>query len=370
MNRKTLLIIVLVVFCGNISAQKYASQNLLYIGEMLPAKSIPQKDSVFYCAKALMGKNLVVNYNKNSEISHLGVSLFSAESKALINNNICNFIERIMLDLLLNEQKGALQQKLYEYKITLTTATLQSKQSVTNLSALLNTMKEPVNFILQHAEKEYTAIWKFENGTSLEMNFPANRELIFGTNKKEAEFALNNELVKENCTSDSIVRHNLPEDQIYMLNGTAEDLFVTPSNYFIITQLNNQQVFRQNADKSFVLLFDKNFPEISLKNILLTPEQSNLKLHIKHRMYGNFTPEFEMKLTDFICFFKEQTNLYCFVEKEDSTLNAYLIIHSQEYNYIHLLLITSDFDEVFKENGVLKAEFYTHIPQDNIKNLF
>jgi len=231
-------------------------------------------------------------------------------------------------------------------------------------------MKEPVNFTLQHSEKEYTAIWQLDNGTGLEMTFPANRELIFGTNKKEAEFVLNSELSKENCTPDSTVRYNFSQDQMQMLYDNVEDLFVMPSNYFILKQLNNQRVFRQDTDKSFVLLFDKKYPEISLKNILLSPAQSDLMLHIKHRMYGGFTPEFDIKLTDFICFFKDKAHIYCFVEKENNTLNAYLIIHSQEYNYIHLLLITCDSNEIFKENGVLNAEFYTHIPQDNIKSLF
>ena len=335
---------------------------------MMPAKSIPQKDSVFYCGKVLAGKDLVVNYNEKNEISHLGVSLFSAESKGLINKDVCDFIERIMLDFLLNQQQGALQRKLDEYKITLTTTNLQGRQSVKNLSALLNTMKDPVSFILQRSEKEYFAVWKFENGTGLEMNFPANRELIFGTNKKEAEFVLNSELSKKNCLTDSVLRYPF-ETQMYMLK--SEDLFVKEDNYFVLKELNNQQVFRQDKNKNFVLLFDKNFPEMSLKNLLLTPQmQSNLKLRIKHRMYGGFTPEFEIKLTDFTCFFKDQTKSYCFVEQENGKLSAHLVIHSQQYNYIHLLLITCDLQEIFKENGVLKAEFYTHIPQDNIKSLF
>ena len=376
---KSLRLFLLTLFftlgiCTNaIQAQTYASQRLQYIGEMLPAKTIPQKDSVFYCSQVINGKMLVVGYNAKNEISHLGVSMFSNESKILINKPVCDFIERIMLDFVLNQKQNNLANKLEEYKITLTKVEFQKGQKVTNIISLLNTMKEPVNFTLNHKEESYTAVWDFGVNEQLYLSFPANRELIFGTNKKEVEFEINEELTNQKCRDTIIFTAEQNEINLANLNHLQDSIYQSKGNFFILPQLNNHIFYSTTKP-----LFSPQYPEYSLKNILLNYDivERNQKiispnLHIKHRMYGNFTPEFYINLSDFQCYFQRECESFCFVEQEENNkLTAYLILHSATYNYIHLLIITTDKQEIFKENPILKAEFYTNIPQNNIKSLF
>ncbi|MDR1581658.1 MAG: hypothetical protein LBS55_00085, partial [Prevotellaceae bacterium] len=90
MKKKSLYILFALLICTGVllQAQNYASLRLKMIGEMMPARSIPEKDSVFHSTKILQNKMFIVNYNAKHEIEHLGVSLFSNETKELINKPI------------------------------------------------------------------------------------------------------------------------------------------------------------------------------------------------------------------------------------------------------------------------------------------
>jgi hypothetical protein len=99
--------------------------------------------------------------------------------------------------------------------------------------------------------------------------------------------------------------------------------------------------------------------------------RSALKLHIRHRTYGRFTPEFTMSLNDFVCFFQDGFENFCYVERTDKgILEASVALHNKQYNYIHILSIKVDPETLFRTDGTLEADFSTNIPQDNIKSLF
>jgi hypothetical protein len=340
------------------------------LGEMMPAKSIPAKDSIFRCTKVLQEKMFTVNYNEKHEIEHLGVSLFSNEMKKLINKPVCNFIERIILDLLLHEKQGMLQDKLEEFDISLANTGLRG-EPVKNLAKLFNTMKEPVQFQLNHTEKKYQTLWFFENDNGLEMTFPANRELIFGTNKKESDHQLTEILSVQHCTDSLATLYRFPETSLDSIHEET-GFYLRKGGFFMLKQLNGDQLCIKDTANRFYPVFDARYPEISLKNLLLTPQlKSTLQLHIKHRTYGSFTPEFTILLNDFTCFFQDECESYCFVERtEKGVLAATLILHSSRYNYIHMLLITANPETLFEAGSVLEAGFSTNIPQDNIKSLF
>jgi hypothetical protein len=263
-----------------------------------------------------------------------------------------------------------LHDKLDEFNITLSNTGIRGG-SVKNLTKLLNTMKEPVQFQLNHNDKRYQALWFFENGNGLEMTFPANRELIFGTNKKESDLQLSEFLHVQQCPDSVTSRYYIPEtslDSVYAETG----FYVRKGGFFIVKQLNNCQLCARDTNNRFYPVFDARYPEISLKNLLLIPQlRSTLKLHITHRMYGRFTPEFTMSLNDLSCFFRNGFEKFGYVERTDKDiLEATVILYNKQYNYIHMLFITVDTQTLFQADGVLKVNLATNIPQDNIKSLF
>jgi hypothetical protein len=212
--------------------------------------------------------------------------------------------------------------------------------------------------------------WEFENGNGLVMTFPANRELIFGTNKKESDLSLNENLNLQHC-ADSVERQSyFTENQVNKIDEQT-GFYLKEGSYFTLRQLNSDILCTKDSIDRFFPVFDKRFPEISLKNLLLKALGNPLKIHIKHRMYGRFTPEFTMPLNDFTCYFQKEYQSYCFVEQgKNDVLEGTLILHNSRYNYIHLLTVTVSPATFFGGEGVLQGDFTTNIPQDNIKSLF
>jgi hypothetical protein len=353
-------------------AQSFASKKLSEIGELMPKSSLPASDSIFTCLPIVNGKQLVIQYNNKKEIEHLGVSLFSPETKKIINDPVCSFIERLMLELLLQKNSDDVAKKLQEYNITIEEKSLLAGVSQTpTLQKLLDKLQPPLQFMLHQEEATYYAGWQLNNGEQFTVSFPASRELIFGTNKKESDLSLSELLPKNRC--DKKIDH--------FSIVTLDDLEVVPSNSnvfvrkgatFAFPEFDSHTYLKKNTDNSFFPVFDSNHPALSLKNLLLIKDiNTTLKLHIKHKMYGNFSPEFEIAPSDFICFFQTEFDIYAHVDdSKQDVLNATVILYNRMYNYLHLLTIKTFVNKLFENNSVLDADFYSNIPQHNISNLF
>lgn len=357
-----------------VQSQTYSSVKLSEIGEYLPAKCLPPTDSIFDCRQIISGKSLSIKYNSKKEIEHLGVSLFSPEMKEMINLPVCNFIERFLLELLLQKTTAAITQRLDEYSVSIEGKNIggqKSIHSVQSISAVLNKMQGTVKFLLQQEGTNYTAIWELPNNEIFTITFPASRELIFGTNKKESDRKLGELLTESHCSKIKNETYRITPDDVKPASFDKA-VFERRGSFFMLPKLNSDKYYYCDADKNFYPLNADNYPAVSLKNLLLIPQlNTTLRLHLTHRQYGNFTPEFDIKLCDFICFFQSGFDSYCHVENPESgVLQATIILHNKAFNYIHLLNITTDTGTIFQENGILNAELYSNIPQHNIKNLF
>lgn len=375
MNTRNICILsVFLCLAGAVRSQTYSSVKLSEIGEELPAKCLPPTDSIFNCRQIITGKSLAVKYNGKKEVEHLGVSLFSPEMKEVINLPVCNFIERFLLELILQKTTVAIAQRLDEYGVGIEEKNVRGRKeirSVQNISAVLNKMQGQVKFALQQEGTSYSAIWDLPNNETFTMTFPASRELIFGTNKKESDRRLGELLTENHCSKiKQEIRRITPDDVTPSSFDSA--VFEHHGSFFMMPQLNSDKYYYRGMDKNFYPLNAANYPALSLHNLLLIPQpNTTLRLHLTHRQYGNFTPEFDMKLCDFICFFQSGFDSYCHVENpEPGALQATIILHSKAFNYIHLLNITTNISAVFQENGILYAELYSNIPQHNIENLF
>jgi len=358
-------------FAGVLQAQTYASKKLTETGELFPKTCLPPSDSIFNCPQIIKGKSFVIQYNDKHEIEHLGVSLFSPEVKEMINAPVCNFIERVLLELLLQKSADDVNRKLEEYDVYLEEKSMLSSGKTPSIQTLLDKLQQPVRFSLRQQDVTYYASWKLDNGEAFILTFPASRELIFGTNKKESDEMLSELLPENRC-------HDIPKNYASVQKDELEavpynkDVFIRKGNAFTLAELNADTYYSQDASGNFHIVTDDNHPALYLKNLLLIPGlTTNLKLHIKHRMYGSFTPEFDIKPSDFICFFQPNYDIYCHVDdSKPDALKATVILYNRMFSYMHLLSITTPVNALFQENAVLQAEFYSNIPQHNIKNLF
>ena len=64
-------------------------------------------------------------------------------------------------------------------------------------------------------------------------------------------------------------------------------------------------------------------------------------------------------------------DIYCSVTSVGTKeMQAVLVFHNVKRNFIHMLRLTIPTDTLFKTDGMLTADMYTNIPQNNIKSIF
>ena len=95
-------------------------------------------------------------------------------------------------------------------------------------------------------------------------------------------------------------------------------------------------------------------------------------MHIEQSVYGGEIISYDIKLSQWLNYCKEQDyQVYFAIEevREDGML-AIVVAHCQELNYNHLASVLIPNDFVIKPQTVLKAKITPFIPTHNVKNLY
>ena len=357
-------------FVFSVQSQNFSSQKLSEMGDLFPKNCLPKKDSIFDCPQVLQGKSLVVNYNAKNEVSHLGVSLFSPETKQIINPLVCNFLERMMLELLLlKTQKKILNTLKYNNIDIRKNGVKYGQGSFTSIADELNRLQNAVNFRLTKGSV-YSVDWEeSDNRNSFTVTFPISRELIFGTDKKESDQNIGDLFENTEDCFLSVKKESISAEELTPLEGT--DLYVKKGNIFLKNSISSD-VYYKRSDNKYQLFFDADFPELALVNMFITRQfNKNITLKIKQRMYGGFTPEFSVSLNKFFCIFDKGFDTYCIVPfPQQDNIKISVVLHNRDFDYIHLLRIKTTTGNIFSEKGILEADLYTNIPKHNLTNLF
>lgn len=366
---KYIVNILLVIFytASSLQAQVYESKKLAALGELFPKNCWPKHDSIFNCPLIIQKKSLIINYNNKHEIKHLGISLFSPETKELINLPICNFIERMMLELTLVQSAKDISEKLKKNRIKLKKNGVDFNSGYfTSLNSSLDDMQNPVQFSI-HKDSCYTVLWKYGEDDVLTMSFPISRELIFGTDKKESDQLTVDMFSEANCNAATENSPGFVASDLKLQNNS--DLYIRKGSSFLNNKINSDTYYQRSGHK-YQLVFNSEYPAESLVNLLNAKKENSLMLKITHRMYGGFTPEFSIPLSRFLCMFNKGFSTYCIIKRQNSDkVQVSAVIHNNDFGYIHLLRIKTTSRELFMDNGTLVADLYTNIPEYNLKNL-
>lgn len=350
----------------------FSMKKLEDIASLLPSKYLVDRDSIIACPEICGNKSIVIQYNEKRQVAHLGISMFSKETKEIINNPVCNFVERFLLELTLADDNNEIISMLDHFGILLQSNGKALAAGANNtMSAILSQIEDPVYFTLSKDGNAYTVVWEYglQKQNMFVMQFPLNRELITGANKIESDNVLFDQLKDNNCD-------NMPDNNHYLTDGAEiipsgdGNVFICKGDSFVLGIINENRYYKKTAG-GYELIYDENFPKESLSNLFLGIfDKNNLKIHVKHSMYGNFTPEYEMNLNDFVCFFKNDFKIYtASYQREPGVINATVIFQNKQYNYIHILIINTLKENIFAKNGVISASFRSNIPQHNINSI-
>jgi hypothetical protein len=367
--KKLSLGFILTTICfGSVNAQNFANRQLEYL-HLLTNCTVPNYSATFNCPQVSAQLSLTVEYNELAQLSHLGIALFTPEMKNLAGKPVCDFLERLFLELFLQKTDAEIRKLLEEYKIALNVSMRNNSYRSSLEYALAYTFKEASEYVITKDSLMWTCAWR-NNQERLSLTFPANYDLILGLDKKEAEEIFNRQLRQFHCKNFALTPMTIDLESLKPLNS---HIYVLPSARLFTKDMNANLYFIKNEMQEFELIFDKNFPEESVSNLFMHLDKKSvgIKMQVFQRVYGNQASQYELELFDFLCFWKDDYETYTGIEKCTGQEIALTVIFKSKYfNCFHMLYVQAAPEDFFEKKRAIKTTFYTYIPNHNIKNLY
>ena len=349
--------------------RQYVNRKLSQLAELIPEVKSIEQDTIIKSRLLPKNKSLVVRFNHQYKIEHLGVSLFSEETKKMLDETVCDFLERILLELLVQESTADVKRKMVEYHIDMKyNGQNFGSGNFVSIYKLLHDLTMPVEFRLTYENKHGLATWNLKGEKSISLLFPMSAELVKGMDKKEADNQLYNRLVQMKTHTDQYLDCTVKDESLEKKNSR---IYVKRGTEYLIPNLNSDVYFERKGNE-FRPLYSAMYPVESLKTLFHTYYNGEKKkLCITHRQYGHFTPEIQLPLNNFLSLFKKNFEIYTSSMKQrNDHIEILVVIHHKNLNYIHLMRVRVKKEDVGAEYLVMKADFYSNIPQHYIKSLF
>ena len=369
MKRKVVALIMLVLCFHSLEAQSFATRQLEYLYGLMNC-NLPQQSDTFYCPK-ISALPLLIEYDTSGKVCHLGVSIFSKFIKDSVGKPVCDFQERLFLEVFLQGDEAKARKLLDEYKVKWTDGYYGSTSFFKSLEYSLSyASKEATSYVLTKDSLSWISSWS-DSTRFFNLCFLSNYDLILGMDKKEAEswFA---ELLRDfNCESPAVSQLIVETEDLAQLNRSV--YVKRDKNIFIQYMNSNLYFMRDTVTYAFHLLYDNKLPKETIVNLFNHPDRQSegLKLHIKQMVYGGESQSIIMKLSDFQCFMGDDYESFVGVEKCTTDTAEFSVIYkSKFYNCWHLLFVQTSPQILFDKSDALKATLYTFIPNHNIKNLY
>lgn len=319
--------------------------------------SLSEKKIKLNCLKDMQGR-----------VQHLGLSLFRPEFSYEYPQKIIEFTERLFLEYLFLDYNNDYLKMNKENGIHLLVndrePVYDAKQKLFLILPLLID-----SFDFSYSQTNNKSSVKLNGKKNfVEFLFNSKYNVVSGMDKKEqGEFVFNQ-------LSSFKRSEPIPSFDIEQKNFVAygDSLWSVPGDDYL--NVFNSTVFLEMKDSSTMkYIFDTTHVKESFFNTFLTPNEFNSKitLEVQMNLYGLERKFFKMKLSDFLSYFEKECSFYFGIEKNDKeNLTGTLIIQNKELNYINLLHVNALKSDFWSENAIIKSKLFTHIPTDNIKNLF
>jgi len=366
--RKITGVIALFLCFQTLGAQNFATRHLKDLSDLINCP-LPQQSDIFDCPQ-IRNFPLLIEYDHTGTVSHLGVSLFSETMKEAVGKPVCDFQERLFLELFLQKDETKVQKLLDEYKVLWEDSYLSSGKLLKLLeNSLLFALKEATNYALTKDSLTWRSSWS-DSTRNFSLRFLSNYDLILGMDKKEAEIWLIEQLQNFHYESDTILPPLVETGELEQL---SRKVYVKRGRNLFVQGMNNNLYFSPDTVAcAFYLLYDRKFPEESIVNLFNHPNQQaeGLNLQIKQVLYGG-SQSYGMRLSDFQKFMGDDYEIYTGIVKCMADTVEFIVAYkSKWYNCSHLLHIQTTPQHLFNKTGVLNAKFTAFIPNHNIKDLF
>ena len=368
--RKYPVIVLLLFSLSGLKAQQFASLQLENMFRPLSDKCELPPESGIFSAKTFR-LPLRVAYDTEGKIIHLGVAIFSKNEQDAIGKMLCDFQERYLLDVLLQSDDGKAREFLSKNKtpVNISGIALETQFKQTYLEeAIWRAIDSKPRYTLVHENYVWGVLWEDES-FCLDFKFPSDIQLILGMDKKEIGQFFEQQLNQFQYTQFKPAPLILDADNLKPLR---KDMFVLPGSTFFIEEMRSDLYLIKDSISGYKTVFDARYPEESIANLFISPDQraENLEINILHKGY-DATPAFNENLYHLLSFLNKDFETYFGIEHLSSEkLEFTVIFRNREYTFYHLLFVETTLNAIFTRTDPLKGTLYTYIPNQNIKNLY
>ena len=189
------------------------------------------------------------------------------------------------------------------------------------------------------------------------------------TDKAEADQIIYEMLTAKNQTENWHPRLVIQESLLKETN--EKGIFIVPGDSFQIKSLRSDYYVYQEKEQ-LKLINDARYPLETMVNLLLNRITDNQHmLEIKHHQYGGKNPTITLPMQNLFDLLARNMDLYCSVTFiNEHEIRAILVFHQRNLNFIHMLELIVKTKTLFDANSTISGDFYTNIPQNNVKDIF
>lgn len=373
-----LLMWLLATLCQ--SAQATESLVIADLRERLGLE-LPATDTLMACPGRLPeGLCLRIEHDTaTAEVSHLGLALFEPAMQQALYPEVWRAAERVLLQLVLLPTEGERKRWLEGWGIRLMagTRTYGSKR-FPHLDRIYPVLRShPDVEVLTEDERIKLLLGDPDEGGEVRLSLPKNRELLQGTDKKEADERLQR-LLQSYAGSASVpelpTRAELQPTQdplVWRQQGSAL--------YINTLRSDGSFTVREDAaadDAAVRPLWSPLHPGESMRNLLLgwyLPE--DLTLNVQHRQYGGQSQGWRQPWASLLGALTAgadvQTYAACQHKADEPMCTGILVVKDDVLGIAHMLLLAAPVAWLGShEPAQLDALLFTNIPHSNLYSLF
>lgn len=359
MKKALFFLIFLLAGLSSLKAQQatFRSQLLNKLGTTVGYVPIDTLEVGAYDAGQYKGYPLIAEYGAEHTVIHLGLHLFHPEIKKAAQSYAYNFLERYFLELLTWKEPTSLEQKMIDDKFLITAGGLSALKEINDTTLFQMSSTE---------DKFYETTWLNDEGKPiLSVAFPIQYELLLGMTKLELELLFEDEIRRapQVVKPDSIdVELGLLNDSVYRTN---------PIQFIDLEPLNNCSYYLKKND-AFELILDTIHPDLTALNVFQNVTNCLNPIDVEQALYGFKQKKFSITIQQWMNYCKkEKMTIYGAMEElYDQSVKIYIVAHSKELAYNHLLSIIVPKQFVNSPGMALKMDVHAFVPTHNLKNLY
>ena len=200
-----LLLLPIVLYAGNVTE----------LFKHLKLEGIVNCDTTIKIPNICSDKPLVVEWGDNMP-KHIGISLFTDPVKDIVGHDVCNFVERLFLELSLfpttNEGVSYLNRKKIKFTCNKEAYGSGNFRSIKKLISDIEGLPSRFNVDLNNGT--YCVILGYGVFNKIRIEFPSSMELVLGIDKSEQDLLINKKLSTNKPvkgTNLKVERNNLKE---------------------------------------------------------------------------------------------------------------------------------------------------------------